>query len=65
MSATQEVASCPDDEIEIPETPLSDPACWMGNELQQSIEWQYRLTPSDLAELNSASSRSGPVVLIS
>ncbi len=40
--------------VEIPGTPLRDPACWLGRDLQHKDDWQYRLTPADIADLDAA-----------
>ncbi len=34
--------------------PVVDPACWQGKELRNSSSWQYRLSESDIAELDAA-----------
>jgi hypothetical protein len=38
----------------MPDGPVSDPAAWTGPELQKSTTWQYRLSESDISELDVA-----------
>lgn len=42
------------DDVTLPAAPVADPACWKGEDLQNSTDWQYRLDAADLAELAAA-----------
>jgi hypothetical protein len=44
----------PQEPADMPDAPVDDPAAWKGPELQDSTAWQYRLTESDLAEVEAA-----------
>ena len=39
---------------DIPPSPVSDPAGWLGPDIQNSDRWQYRLSSSDLADIDAA-----------
>ena len=43
-----------DEQFEIADRPVDDPACWTSAELGASTAWQIRLTDADRAELDQA-----------